>query len=223
MLTEVDEQKGLIKLNDNNIDVRNVVIRQGMCNIYDAGCYAELSGIASDGMYEILYGNKWNELQMLLYMKMDTTDSYLRTWFACVDDRIIGVITCYDYNDSVRCGINNQKYIKNWLGCCYICRYFCIVGCCGNNNDYDFLNNIIHDDEMYIETIAIYEQFRRQGIGCMLLKSAEKNARKLGCKYVVVNVLKTNRNGIQFYRKNEFKVFKDESSNKTWKMKKLLL
>ncbi|REC63470.1 GNAT family N-acetyltransferase [Chryseobacterium pennae] len=62
------------------------------------------------------------------------------------------------------------------------------------------------NNSFYIENILINEQYRRQGIGIMLIKSAIKEARKLNCRVIELETQNTNYPAIQFYRRMGFNI-----------------
>nr|WP_199162583.1 GNAT family N-acetyltransferase [Elizabethkingia sp. ASV34] len=62
------------------------------------------------------------------------------------------------------------------------------------------------NNSFYIENILIDEQYRRQGIGVQLIKSAIKKARILNCRIVELETQNTNYPAIQFYRRMGFNI-----------------
>ncbi|MDN3691816.1 GNAT family N-acetyltransferase [Chryseobacterium tructae] len=60
------------------------------------------------------------------------------------------------------------------------------------------------NNSFYIENILINEEYRRQGIGIMLIKNAIKEARKLNCRVIELETQNTNYPAIQFYRRMGF-------------------
>lgn len=62
------------------------------------------------------------------------------------------------------------------------------------------------NNSFYIENILIREDYRRQGIGIQLIKSAIKEARRSGCRVIELETQNTNYPAIQFYRRMGFNI-----------------
>ncbi|MHB1150699.1 MAG: GNAT family N-acetyltransferase [Eubacteriales bacterium] len=54
--------------------------------------------------------------------------------------------------------------------------------------------------------LFIDENYRKKGIGGLLLESAKQWSKSRNLNYTELNVLAENENGIQFYNHNEFKI-----------------
>ncbi len=70
------------------------------------------------------------------------------------------------------------------------------------------------DDTFYIQILATYSQFRRNGIGRRLLAQAEALAAAHNCHTLALDVSVTNTNAIRVYEFSGFKVA-DRSPVKT--------
>lgn len=57
----------------------------------------------------------------------------------------------------------------------------------------------------YISDIYVLPEYRKKGIGTMLLKAVEELARKEGIDSIRLIVWRSNETGIKFYKKNNFK------------------
>ncbi len=55
--------------------------------------------------------------------------------------------------------------------------------------------------------IAVIKEYREEGIGNVLLKETLNWAKKLGIKIVILDVFKTNKRALNFYKKFGFKVY----------------
>lgn len=62
------------------------------------------------------------------------------------------------------------------------------------------------NNSFYIENILVNEQYRRQGLGIMLIKNALKEARRLNCRVIELETQNTNYPAIQFYRRMGFNI-----------------
>ena len=59
-------------------------------------------------------------------------------------------------------------------------------------------------DESYIANVAVKNRLRRQGIGAMLLDSAEKKVRAMGCSFISLEVRVSNSPAISLYEKRGY-------------------
>ncbi len=56
----------------------------------------------------------------------------------------------------------------------------------------------------FLMAIAVYSDFRRQGLGSAMLDAAANTARNSGAEYLMLTVSTTNENALQLYRKHGF-------------------
>ena len=57
----------------------------------------------------------------------------------------------------------------------------------------------IESDGCYITNVAVFPQFRGQGVGTLLLKSLESEAAQRGCEFITLEVRKSNQDAIRLY------------------------
>ncbi len=62
--------------------------------------------------------------------------------------------------------------------------------------------------EFYISNVAVYKRFRGLGIGKTLMNEAERRAKMLGAKYVVLDVEAENNVAINLYKKLGYRAVK---------------
>jgi ribosomal-protein-alanine N-acetyltransferase len=61
-------------------------------------------------------------------------------------------------------------------------------------------------DEVHISTIAVHPEFRRQGIGELLLRTALEKAKQFGAEMATLEVRASNHGAIQLYQLYGFEV-----------------
>lgn len=56
----------------------------------------------------------------------------------------------------------------------------------------------------YLNTLAVYPDYRKLGYGGLLLSEAEAQARQSGCGCIMLETGRANHGAVQFYRRNGF-------------------
>ena len=84
-----------------------------------------------------------------------------------------------------------------------------------------FYANNITDREAYISLIAVDQNYRKTGIGSVLLDFIFDDLKKHGLNIVRLEVYKNNNVGITFYEKNGFTYLCDAHENSQYMIKKL--
>ena len=81
---------------------------------------------------------------------------------------------------------------------------------------------VIHDSEEYIiNSLRVYDESKRQGVGTCLIKDAEKISKKLGAKEVVLFAY-PNTWQHEWYKRMDYYDSQDETHGNFVKMKKKL-
>jgi ribosomal protein S18 acetylase RimI-like enzyme len=60
------------------------------------------------------------------------------------------------------------------------------------------------DDEYFVAHLAIAPGLQRRGLGTLLMRHAERKARRLGCTWLALTVATDNRGAVSFYRDLDF-------------------
>lgn len=193
-----------------------MLIRQAKSTKDDALHYVRLAAIAADGMFEMLYGAKYQFLQETLYLDDKTSNSYLNTWFAEVDGEVAGAVTCYSYSTYQQSAKYTEDRITRLLGWRIIRLLLTLLML------WILRINLhgVQKDELYIESIAVYEDYRGRKLGSNLLRKVDQLAIELNCNSISLDVDRKNEIAIAAYMKNGFQV---DKKGKIWKMKKMLL
>jgi ribosomal protein S18 acetylase RimI-like enzyme len=63
-----------------------------------------------------------------------------------------------------------------------------------------------HDDEWYVDALAVLQNWNRQGIGARLLRVMERQARQRGYATVALRVADENLQALEFYRHQQYRV-----------------
>lgn len=60
--------------------------------------------------------------------------------------------------------------------------------------------------EAYITNVAVLKEYRKNGIGRKLLRSAIKGAQSRNCEFITLEVRENNKSAIALYESEEFKI-----------------
>lgn len=58
----------------------------------------------------------------------------------------------------------------------------------------------------WIYSLAINPEYRKKGIGSLLLKYAENELKKLNCPKISLQILTSNKEIVDFYKKNGYSI-----------------
>jgi ribosomal protein S18 acetylase RimI-like enzyme len=58
--------------------------------------------------------------------------------------------------------------------------------------------------QVYVEELAVHEEYRGKGIGALLMKELESWVREMGVKFIMLHVMPENVGGLHFYEKLEY-------------------
>ena len=56
----------------------------------------------------------------------------------------------------------------------------------------------------YLNTLAVYPEYQKLGLGGLLLATAEAQARRAGCSCLILETAHGNESALRFYRRNGF-------------------
>ncbi len=180
----------------------------------DAHHYATLAEIAADGLFSFLYGSKSYSLLKYLFLEENTIPNHSITYFVKNKQKIAGEITCYTYEYHEKNNERSEKKITDYLG-------WKVVRLLAAS----FMLRLmrvklegVKPEELYIESIAIYEEYRKKKLSKLLLNQAEKLAIENGCNKLSLDVEKKNTIAIAAYEKVGFEVLESTKNKKIVKM-----
>ena len=118
----------------------------------------------------------------------DNRHSYLHTYVACKEEKILGMIVLYDGKTGKDLDGLLMKKLQEKYGPSY------------------HIDIEAHEDEYYIDTICVAPDARGLGIGTALLRFAEEQARKLGHTKLSLNVETSKTKARRLYEREGFAV-----------------
>ncbi|MCE7733502.1 MAG: GNAT family N-acetyltransferase [Candidatus Heimdallarchaeota archaeon] len=180
----------------------------------DANHYAILAEIAADGFFSFLYGSKSYSLLKRLFLQENTIPSYEITSFAKSDGIVLGKITAYSYEYHFQNNKTSENKISDLLGWRIIRLLFAL-----------FVLKLmrinlkgVEPNEFYIESIAIYEEYRGRKLSKLLLEHVKKLAIQNKCSKLSLDVDKKNTIAIAAYEKYGFEILEQTKNKKIVKM-----
>jgi ribosomal protein S18 acetylase RimI-like enzyme len=173
------------------LDIQFTAAQKGNC--YEI---AELIDIASGGLLDFLYHGLIpgkTPVQMVSDFLKEETGYYscANTIVAKVDNDVVGISLSYPSRFH---GINNA--MKNILPKDRL------------DHLHDFFYSVV-PDSLYIDSLAVHEKYRRQGICSRLISLAADRARREGLLALSLIVLADNDSAQELYKKHEFRSVKD--------------
>ena len=118
----------------------------------------------------------------------DNRHSYLHTYVACEEEKILGMVVLYDGKTGKDLDGLLMKKLQEKHGSSY------------------HIDVEAHEDEYYIDTICVAPDARGLGIGTMLLRFAEEQARKFGYTKLALNVETSKIKALRLYEREGFVV-----------------
>ncbi len=63
-----------------------------------------------------------------------------------------------------------------------------------------------YDESFHLANIAVTKEYRRKGIGSLLMKEVEKKAKELGKRIIILEVRESNRTAQAFYMRHGYRL-----------------
>jgi ribosomal protein S18 acetylase RimI-like enzyme len=155
--------------------------------------------LISEPFYQLIFGDDIAGVIEKLFKRDDNLFSYRHVLVADFQGEAAGILLGYDCEMSEKEGQRTDVMLLNLS---YL-----------NDPDklkvYRSFNNSLEKfskDEFYVSNLAIYEKFRGLGIGKALMEMAEREAKKLGSKKIILDLGSENISATFFYAKLGFKM-----------------
>ncbi|GAB4522610.1 MAG: hypothetical protein OHK0046_35400 [Anaerolineae bacterium] len=170
----------------------------------DTRAFAECVETAADGLFAVFFGSGWPGVLQRAAAIPQHTLSYETATFVEVDGQIAGMISAYSgaWKQQVNASQNSAlvraagwRIVRAAFYATLLSRLMTFFG-------------DIPTDMYYVQTVAIYPQFRGQNLSQHLLEHAEQSGQAAGCAQIGLHVLTTNTPAIGAYRKFGMDVIK---------------
>lgn len=132
------------------------------------------------------------KMMVSLVKREDSQYSYTNTLVAVADNKVVGIAVSYDGG---RLHELRQVFIqaaKEYIG-----------------KDHSGMDDETQAGELYLDSLAVMPEYRRQGIAQRLLKATKEKANKMGLPYVGLLVDKGNPAGEKLYASVGFRYAND--------------
>lgn len=179
------------------------MIKIRKATIDDANDFSKLT-IISAPYFSILFGKRIRKILCDLFKHHSNLFSFKHIYFAEFNGKKAGMILAYDWQTKKRENLMTGFLLFKKMGFSILIKLLSLLK----------LNDTVgrlYDGEYYISNIAIYPKYRGKGAGKRLMLKAEKEAKIIGAKKIVLDVEKENLNAIKFYEKLGYKIIKDFS------------
>jgi ribosomal protein S18 acetylase RimI-like enzyme len=175
-----------------------IAIRPANNQAADASAFADLADMASQGLFSYVLGRRVRHVLEGTFKQAANDNSYQNTYFVTVHSQIAGMVSGYSQAQTT---INGSR--TNWLFARYtawgapgvLWRGFPLLPMLG------FINNL-PEGHYYVQFVAIYPNFRGQGLSKILLEQADEVARQRSCTTLALDVEIHNTLALNAYIKH---------------------
>ena len=122
----------------------------------------------------------------ILFTREDNRHSYLHTFVAVADEKIVGILVYYHGEEAKILGAN----LMQWLST--------------KNAATTLIDKEAHEDEYYVDTICVTPEARGKGIGSLLLQFAIDQTKERGGHKLSLNVETKKEQAIRLYERVGF-------------------
>ena len=122
----------------------------------------------------------------VLFKREDNRHSYLNTFVAVEDEKIVGILVYYNGKQAIEMDAN----LVNWLA--------------AKNASNIIIDKEAHEDEYYVDTICVDPDARGKGIGTLLLQFAIDQTKERGFSKLSLNVETKKEQAIRLYERTGF-------------------
>ncbi len=167
-------------------------IKVRKATVEDAPYFAELVLMSSPVLFPVVYGNDAKAVMKRLFCQSCNLFSFEHTYFGELGGSRAGMLLGYDWNvrkrENWRTGLLMLKEMKAE----FVRRLPWII------KAESVLGNV-KKGELYISNVAIYPEYRSQGIGSKLILQAEQEAGAAGVRVASLEVEAGNASAIKLY------------------------
>ena len=178
-----------------------IIMRKAMPD--DGKDFAELM-LMSASYFPILFGDKIKTVLQDLFHSCFNLFSFKHVYFIEVDGEKAGMILGYDWQVKKRENLRTGFLLFKKIGVNILGKFLSLI-------KFNATVGRMHDGEYYISNIATYPRYRGRGMGKALILEAEKEAKMVAAKRIVLDVEKENISAVNFYLKLGYKMIKEFS------------
>lgn len=167
--------------------------------------FVELMILSAPRFLPQLYGIKVKTILEKIFIRNLNLFSYCHTLFAITDEKKAGMMLFYDLQVKKKEDLRTGMLLFRYMGTDFI-RKFPL---------FRSLQNIVgwlEQGEYYISNVASYPAYQNRGIGTILLKTGEKEAKEQSATKMALDVETDNVNAIGFYEKLGYHIFRRSST-----------
>jgi len=144
-----------------------------------------------------IFGKYTKVVLKFLYREKNNQFSHEYVNFALYNNKICGMVLSYSFDEKKKIELITGNLLYQKLK-------FSFFKILPNLIRSYFVIDKIYKGDYYISNIAVYEEYRKLGIGKLLLNFCEENAKRKYLNKIVLEVEKGNANAIRVYEKFGF-------------------
>jgi ribosomal protein S18 acetylase RimI-like enzyme len=177
-------------------------IRAALPTPDDAVHFAELGNMASHDLMVNLVGRHYRRVMASMFLHNDNLFSYPFSHFVIVDGKIAGVLYAFSQEQKAALNGKTSLLMLRRVGLMFPRTLWVQFGIQSLFNWMDTLPA----HSYYIQCLAVYPEFRGQGISKRLLAKADELARQAQCKALELDAETTNMVAMNAYKKHGMEI-----------------
>jgi ribosomal protein S18 acetylase RimI-like enzyme len=177
-------------------------IRAAQPTAEEASHFVELTNMASHDLMSDLVGRHSRNPIASLFLRDDNLFGYPFSQFAVVGGKIAGLLYAFSQEQKVVLGLKTSLLLLGRIGLMLPRTLWVQFHL---QQLFSFMDMLL-PDAYYIQCLAVYSEFRRQGISKHLLAKADELARQARCKTVELDTEADNTVAIDAYKKHGMEI-----------------
>jgi ribosomal protein S18 acetylase RimI-like enzyme len=185
--------------------VSETQMRIRKAEVHDRDDVSRLHVMAGPNVYKYCFACSEDQAVAVNRILFDTTDTFCsrQYYYVCEShDGVQGAVGIYPGRDNAALGKNVGRYIRDLAG---ITGYRSLITMALRHR----MGNrfpVLGDEELYIEALAVYPEFRGRGVSSAMLKFAFEECARMKLPFVSLFAEVNNERAIAIYRGKGFKV-----------------
>lgn len=188
--------------------MNNVTVRRGRPE--DAQHFSELIILTSPTLFPALFGSTVKNLMKNIFKHRRHYFSFDRSYFAEVDGKMAGMAQLHKRRPARREKTRLSLLLLKYLNWRFPTK---IINLLKSERIMWFATG----KDCYLSSVAVYPEFRSQGIGTKLLEAVEEEVKSIGKRRIVLKAETHNKRAINLYERLGYRI---EQRTPTLKLKK---
>jgi ribosomal protein S18 acetylase RimI-like enzyme len=186
----------------HQIENTTTEIRAALAVPVDAAHFAELANMASHDLMANLVGRNYQKIMASMFLRDDNLFGYALSYFATIDGQIAGLLNAFSHAQKTTLNGKTGLLMLRSLGLMFPCTLWVQSRV---HSLFSFMD-ALPTHSYYIQSLAVYPEFRGHGISHHLLAKADELAQQAHCKTLELDTETTNTVAINAYKKHGMEI-----------------